>query len=115
LARTIVLNTLVLADGTLSACHDAVDHDVECRDVAAYDQLDQNIQIGAAVGLVAGLCIASILGGPLWTLAFGAVVCAFAGAILGLLLWLEVADFPAEPIVRMRLRDSRDDRRQLTG
>ena len=104
-----------MADGTLSACHDSVDHDVEFQDVVAYDQLDRNIQIGAAVGLVAGLCIGSILGGPPWTLAFGAVVCAFTGTILGLLLWLEVADFPAEPIVRTSLRDSRDDRRQLTG
>ena len=40
--------------------------------MVAYDQLDRNIQIGAAVGLVAGLCIASILGGPPWTVAFGA-------------------------------------------
>jgi hypothetical protein len=88
---------------------------MESRDVVACDQLDRNIQIGAAVGLAAGLCIASILGGPLWTLAFGALVCAFTGAILGLLLWLEVADFPAEPIVRARVCDSRDDRRQLTG
>jgi hypothetical protein len=55
---------------------------------------------------VAGLCIASILGGPPWTLAFGAVVCAFTGTILGLLLWLEVADFPAEPILRTSSRDS---------
>lgn len=68
--------------------------------MVAYDQLDRDIQIGAAVGLVAGFCIASILGGPPWTLAFGALVGAFSGAILGLLLWLEVADLPAEPIVR---------------
>ena len=68
--------------------------------MVVYDQLDWNIQIGATVGLVAGLCLASILGGPPWTLAFGALVCAFFGAILGLVLWLEVADFPAEPIVR---------------
>ena len=83
--------------------------------MVAYNQLDRNIQIGAAVGVVAGLCIASILGGPPWTLAFAALVCALTGAILGLLLWLEVADLPAEPVVRTRLRDSSDDRRQLTG
>ena len=87
---------------------------MEFQGVVAYDQLDPNIQIGAAVGLVAGLCIASILGGAPWVLAFGAAVCALTGAILGLLLWLEVADFPAEPIVRAGLSDSRDDRRQRT-
>lgn len=58
----------------------------------------RDVLLGAEVGSVACAGIAALFG-PAMMIALGVALGGFAGAVLGLMLWLETVDLPEEAIV----------------
>jgi hypothetical protein len=63
--------------------------------------LEDDVLLGGLVGVLAGTCLAAWLGGVGGMLAFGATLGLVTGWVAGVLLWLETADLPEDPIPPM--------------
>jgi hypothetical protein len=59
----------------------------------------QEMNLGAAVGLMACLAYACAAGAPAAMLSFAALVGFCAGAVMGLVLWSSSADLPEDPVL----------------
>lgn len=61
-----------------------------------------DVALGAAVGLVAAVCLAAALAGAPWVVALAACAGLAAGGVTGLLVWVSSAPLPDAPIPALR-------------
>ena len=59
---------------------------------------NHDTMLGGAVGMLSGATFAVALGGEGGMVAFGATLGLLSGCVAGVLVWLETADLPEDPI-----------------
>jgi hypothetical protein len=64
--------------------------------------LNSDTMLGGSVGMLSGATFAIALGAEGGMVAFGATLGLLGGFVAGLLLWLETADLPEDPIPPVR-------------
>ena len=70
------------------------------------EKLDARIQVGAALGLLAGACLSIALDSSGWQTLFATSLCGVSGGIVGLVLWLGCPELPEDPIAPVKMRST---------
>jgi hypothetical protein len=74
------------------------------------EKLDCGMQLGAAVGLLAGAGFNIAPDGAGWTALFTTLPCGASGGIVGLLFWLGSPDLPEDAIPPVKTHATGSDR-----
>src|SRR5262245_38320025 len=102
---TLGIESVYLQERSLHRVRDVEPRDVNhARQRCLREKLDDRMQLGAALGLLAGACCNIALGGSGWEALFTTSLCGASGGIVGLLLWLASSELPEDPIPPVRTR-----------